>query len=322
MKRLFNIVAPALIASAVCAAAIGQQYPARPITFASAMAAGSTTDVLAREVAKLLSERIGQSIVVEVISGGGGLVATQKVINSKPDGYTFLFVTNGVISNQAMRTKPEFDVSKDLVAISPLFEGVFGLYINPDVPAKTVQEFVAYAKARPGKLNYGSSGIGGIVHLVSEDFRLRAGIDLVHVPYKGGAEYLPATIANQVQLSFADTSFAQPQVDAGKVRLLAVTAKQRLPQLPNVPTFEESGFQGYSPTFWTGLYAPRGTPQPIVERVNAELRAILTAQETKQRYAARGYLALWLPPAEAQRRVVDELNQLNKTIDTARIARQ
>ena len=322
MKQLSALLTACAMLSALCASAIAQQYPARTVTFASAMAAGSTTDILAREMAKLLSERMGQPIIVDAISGGGGIVAAQKVINAQPDGYTLLFVTNGLTSNQAMRKKPEFDISKDLIAISPLFEGIFGMYINPDLPVKTLQEFVAYAKARPGKLNYGTSGIGGIVHLVNADFAMRAGLDMVHVPYKGGAEYLPATMSNQVQLSFADVTFAQPQVDAGKVRLLAVTSKQRLPQLPNVPTFEESGFPGYTPTFWTGLYAPRGTPQPVIDRLNAEIKAIITTPEAKQRYAARGYQTLWMTPAEAQRRVNDEVAQFNKTIDAVKIERQ
>jgi tripartite-type tricarboxylate transporter receptor subunit TctC len=322
MKPAFRVFA--VVALLVCAwgSAVAQQYPARIITLNSAMAAGATTDVLAREIAKLLSERLGQQIIVEANAGGGGLVATQKVINAAPDGYSLLFVTNSLIANQAMRSKPEFDLSRDLVAISPVLEGTFGMYINPEVPANTVQEFIAYAKGRPGKINYGSSGVGSIVHLITEDFKIRAGLNMVHVPYKGGAEYLPATISNQVQASFLDVTFAQPQADAGKVRLLAVTSKQRLPNLPNVPTFEESGMNGYSPTFWIGMYAPRGTPQPVIDKLNGELRAILTPVEARARYAARGYQTMWAPPADAQRMVIEELNNLNKTIDTVKIQRQ
>lgn len=321
MKHLLGFIAVSAF-TLMAGVAGAQQYPARTVTFASAMAAGSTTDVLAREVAKLLSERMGQPVIVEAISGGGGIVAAQKVINAQPDGYTLLFVTNGLTSNQAMRQKPEFDIARDLIAISPLFEGIFGLYVYPGLPARTLKEFIAHVKANPGKINYGTSGIGGIVHLVTADFAVRAGLDMVHVPYKGGAEYLPATIANQVQLSFADVTFAKPQVDAGKVRVLAVTSKQRLPQMPDVPTFEESGFPGYAPTFWTGLYAPRGTPQAVIDRLNAEIRAIITPPEARARYAARGYQTLWMTPAEAQKRVIDEVAQFNKTIDTVKIERQ
>lgn len=309
----------ALTASAVASA---QQYPARPVTFASAMAAGSTTDVLSREFAKLLSERLGQPIIVEIVAGGGGIVAAQKVTNSQPDGHTLLFVTNSLTSNQAMRIKPEFDIAKDLVAITPLFEGIFGLYVNPEVPARSLQEFIAYARANPGKLNYGSSGTGGILHLVAAEFASRSNIDVTHVPYKGAGEFMPATIAGQIQFHFVDAAYAQPFVDSGRVRLLALTSKQRLPNLPNVPTFEESGFPGFSPTFWFGLYAPRGTPPAVVNRINAETRAILTTPEAKARYAARGYQTLWMSPADTQKRVVDEIAQFNKTIDAARIERQ
>jgi tripartite-type tricarboxylate transporter receptor subunit TctC len=323
MSKLSNIfIGVALAATALTATA--QQYPTKTVTFASAMAAGSSTDILARETAKFLNDRLGQSVVVEVVAGAGGNIAAQKVVNAAPDGYTLLFVTNGVISNQAMRSKPPFDITKELVIISPLFEGIFGLFVNPNVPAKTVNELIAHAKANPGKLNYGTSGIGGIVHLVNAEFAERAGINIVHVPYKGGAEYMPATIANQVQMNFADVSFAKPQVDAGKVRALAVSSKQRLASMPDVPTFEESGpaFAGYTPTFWMGLYAPKGTPQAIIDRLNAEVRAFVTPADARARYAARGYQTVWLPPADAQKRVNDELAQYNKIIDAVKIERQ
>jgi tripartite-type tricarboxylate transporter receptor subunit TctC len=320
MKSMFSIVAALLLVFS--AGAYSQQYPGRTVTFASAMAAGSTTDILAREIAKALSDRLGQSVIVDAVSGGGGLVAAKRIINAQPDGYNLLFTTNGLITNQAMRKQPEYDLAKDLIAISPLFEGIFGLYVNPDLPAKTLKEFVTYVKANPGKVNYGTSGIGGIVHLVSADFAVRAGLDMVHVPYKGGSEYMPATISNQVQLNFADVTFAQPQVEAGKVRVLAVTSKQRLPQMPNVPTFVENGYAGYTPTFWAGLYAPAGTPPAVVNKINTELRAIITTDEARKFYGSRGYQTLWLPPAEAQKRVIDELAQMNKTIDTVKIERQ
>ena len=321
-NRFKTFVALLLATTAITAGA--QQYPARTITFASAMAAGSSTDILARETAKFLNDRLGQPVIVDVVAGAGGNVAAQKVINATPDGYTLLFVTNGVISNQAMRSKPPFDITKELVIISPLFEGIFGLFTNPNLPAKTVNELITYAKANPGKLNYGTSGIGGIVHLVNAEFAERAGINIVHVPYKGGAEYMPATIANQVQMNFADVSFAKPQVDAGKVRALAVSSKQRLASMPDVPTFEESGpaFAGYTPTFWMGLYAPKGTPPAIIERLNADVRAFVTPADVKARYAARGYQTVWLPPAEAQKRVNDELASYNKIIDAVKIERQ
>lgn len=310
------------VALAASSAALAQGFPSRVITFKSAMAPGSTTDVMARELAKGLAERLNQPVIVEPVPGSGGLVAAQRVMHSQPDGHTLLFVSNGLISNQAMRKQPQMDLGKDLVPVSPLLEGYFGLYVNAEIPATTLRDFIAYAKARPGKINYGSSGVGGIVHLVTEDFRMRTGLDLVHVPYKGTAELLPELVSNRVQLTFADTTYMQPQVDAGKVRLLAVSSSKRLRQLPNVPTFEEQGLQGYTPTFWYGLYAPRGTPAAVVDKVNAELKALLTPPEVQQRYAERGYQTVWMPAADALRKVIDELAQMNKTIDHGKIERQ
>lgn len=324
-RRLPGLLIGAALLAGVLGTALAQSaqpYPSKVVTFKSAMAAGSTTDVMAREIGQLLSERMGQPVIVDPLAGSGGLLAAQKVINSPPDGYTLLFVSNGLISNQAMRAKPQTDLSKDLIAISPLLEGYFGLYVNANLPARTMQEFVAYAKANPGKVNYGSSGIGGIVHLVTEDFRMREGLDLVHVPYKGTAELMPAILSNQIQLTFADTTFMQPHIDSGKLRLLGVSSKKRLAQLPNAPTFEELGLKGFTPTFWYGLYAPRGTPAPIIERVNSELKAILTPQEAQQRYAARGYQTVWMTSADTQRKVQEELSQMNRTIDQIKIERQ
>jgi tripartite-type tricarboxylate transporter receptor subunit TctC len=311
------------LAMVICGTGVAQQgYPSRVVSFKSAMAPGSTTDVLARELAKSLGDRLGQVVIVEPVLGSGGLIAAQRVLNSAADGYTLLFSSNSLISGQAMRKQPPVDVSRDLVLVSPVVEGYFGLYVNPELPAKTLEEFIAYAKARPGQLNYGSSGVGGIVHLVGEDFRMRTGLDLVHVPYKGTAEMMPELLGNRIQFTFADTTIMQPHVDSGKLRLLAVSSAKRLPQLPAVPTFVELGLRGYTPTFWYGIYAPRGTPAAVVERVNAEMKVLLTSPDAQQRFADRGYHTIWLPPAEAQRKIADELSVLNKTIDASKIERQ
>jgi tripartite-type tricarboxylate transporter receptor subunit TctC len=315
-------------AVATCAALLGgigvaqPNYPSRVISFKSAMAAGSTTDVLARELAKSLGDRLGQTVIVEPTLGSGGIIAAQKVMNNPADGYTLLFSSNSIISTQAMRKQPQVDVTRDLVLVSPVVEGYFGMYVTPALPAKTLEEFIAYAKAHPGRINYGSSGTGGIVHLITEDFRMRTGLDIVHVPYKGTAEMMPELMANRIQLTFADTTIMQPYVDSGKLRLLAVSSAQRLKQLPNVPTFEELGVHGYTPTFWYGIYAAKATPPAVVERVNTEMKAILTSADAQQRFADRGYQTIWLPVPDAQRRVTDELAALNKTIDASKVERQ
>jgi tripartite-type tricarboxylate transporter receptor subunit TctC len=321
-SRFHRLLLAAVVGVATCAAAVAQEFPSRVISFKSAMAAGSTTDVLARELAKSLQERVKQPVIVETVAGSGGLIAAQRVLGSQPDGHTLLFSSNSIISNQAMRKNPTMDVRKDLVVVSTVIEGYFGMYVSAELPTPTLQEFVAYAKARPGKVNYGSSGVGGIVHLVAEDFRMRTGLDMVHVPFRGTAEMVPELLSNRVQLTFADTTIMQPHVDSGKMRLLAVSSRKRLRQLPNVPTFEESGLIGYTPTFWYGLYAPRGTPAAVVERLNTEMKALLTPAAQQQQFADRGYQTIWLPVAEGQQKVADELSMLNRTIEASMIERE
>jgi tripartite-type tricarboxylate transporter receptor subunit TctC len=319
--RFFYTFGSILFSFLVAGSAMAQQT-SRPIFWASAMAVGGSTDILAREAAKLLSESIGQTIVVEAVTGAGGVVAAQKVMSAPPDGSTFLFVTNSLIANQAMRKKPEFDLRKDLLAVSPLFEGTYGIYVTSELPITTLQELIAYSKANPGKLNYGTSGIGGGMHLFTEELKIRTGLSMLHIPYSGGAPVLVDLNANRVQMSLLDIVLAQPHVNSGKIRALAVTSKQRSPNLPNVPTTAEAGVPDYNPSFWMGLYAPTATPKPIVDRMNGALRTILTNPEVRSRYAARGYTTIWLTPEETQRKVAQELTQIAKTIEAARIERE
>jgi tripartite-type tricarboxylate transporter receptor subunit TctC len=295
---------------------------ARPITWTAAMAAGGPTDSAAREMAQMLSERLGRTITVDPIGGAGGLLAAQKVMNGPKDGTNFLFSTNSLLVNQVLRKKPEYDMARDFVGVSPLIEGPFGIFVNSAVPAGTLKELIDYAKANPGKLNYGSSGIGGIMHLITEDLKARAGIDMEHIPFKGGAQLITELVGNRVQLEILDPNFAKPHVDAGRLRALVVTSRERIVTLPNVPTTAESGLPGYTPTFWMGLYAPAGMPRAIIDQVNGELRAILTNPEVKKRYAARGFTTEWMTPDATQRRIAVELAQLNKVVDDAKIERQ
>jgi tripartite-type tricarboxylate transporter receptor subunit TctC len=273
-------------------------------------------------MAQLLSERLGRPITVDPIGGAGGLLAAQKVMNGPKDGSSFLFSTNSLIANQALRTKPEYDMARDFIGISPLIEGPFGIFINAAVPVNSLKELVDYAKANPGKLNYGSSGIGSITHLITEDFKARAGIDLVHIPFKGGAQFLLELVGNRVQLEILDPNFAKPQVDAGKLKTLVVTSRERIVTMPNVPTTAEAGMPAYTPTFWMGLYAPAGTASAIVEKMSGELKVILTNPDVRKRYAARGFLMDWYSPDATQKRIAAELAALNKIVDDAKIERQ
>jgi tripartite-type tricarboxylate transporter receptor subunit TctC len=324
MKFIRNVVAASIALTALGGggSVAWAQADSRPIVWTAAMAAGGPTDAAAREMAQMLSERLGRTITVDPIGGAGGLLAAQKVMNGPKDGTSFLFSTNSLLVNQVLRKKPEYDMAKDFIGISPLIEGPFGIFINTSVPVTTLKELLDYAKANPGKLNYGSSGVGGIMHLITEDLNARAGIDMVHIPFKGGAQLLTELVGNRVQLEILDPNFAKPHVDAGRLRALVVTSKERIVTMPNVPTTAESGLPGYTPTFWMGLYAPAGTSKAIVDQVNGELRNILNNAEVKKRYAARGFSTEWMTPEATQRRIATELATLNKVVEDAKIERQ
>lgn len=287
------------------------------------MAPGGSTDNVARELANALSERLKQSVIVQSVAGAGGAVAAQKVKSAPPDGSTFLFTTNSLLVNQVLRKKPEFDFRKDFVAAAAILEGPFGVFIHPSLPAKTLRELIEYAKANPGKLNYGSSGVGSSMHLAAEELNVLGGIKLFHVAYKGGNPALLDMLSNRVQVALLSTSTQHQQLaESGKLRVLAVTSKHRLPSMPNVPTTDEAGVPGYHPSFWMGLFAPTGTPPAILGKVNGDLRAILALPEIRKRYAMQNYNILSMTPDEAQRKVAEEITQLMKTVEAAGIERQ
>jgi tripartite-type tricarboxylate transporter receptor subunit TctC len=310
------------IMSLLDCAAFAQSTQA-PITWAAAMAAGGGTDVVARELAARLSERLGQVIVVENLAGAAGGVAALKVKSAQPNGLTYLFATNSLLTKQVMSLRPEFDMVRDFMAVAPLVEGPYGIFVNPSVPAQTLRSFIAYAKANPGKLNYASTGVGSSTHLAAEELNMRGGVKITHISYKGGAPAVLDLVADRVQMSILGiTANYQQMVDAGKLRLLAVTSRQRLSTMPTIPTAEESGLPGYHPTFWLGLFAPAGTSTAILNRINADLRSILGNPEIRQRYAAQGYTILTMTPDETQKKVGDEIADLSKIVDAAGIERQ
>lgn len=321
MKILLN-AALGVLAMAVTAGPSMAQSDTRAIVWTAAMAAGGPTDGLAREVAKMVSDRIGRTIVVDPIGGAAGLLAAQKVMNGEKDGSNFLFSTNSLLVNQVMRKKPEYDMARDFIGVSPLVEGPFGIFVHPSVPVNNLKELLAYAKANPGKLNYGSSGIGGIMHLITEDLNTRSGVDLMHIPLKGGAQLITELVGNRVQIEILDPNFAKAHVEGGRLKALAVTSKERIVTMPTVPTTAEAGLPGYTPTFWMGLFAPAGTSKGIVDRLNADLRVILSNAEVKKNFASRGFSTEWMTPEATQKRIADELALLSKVVESAKIEKQ
>lgn len=289
-KPLVN-VALALCAVAACTFAVpaaSQNYPDRPVKLVVPYPPGGSADILARLLEQRLGTQLGKSVVVENKPGAGTAIGADYVARSAPDGYTILL---GTVSSQAMNpalTKVGYDPIKDFVAIAPVATIPFVLDLNPSVPAKTVKEFVAYAKAHPGEINYSSAGNGTSNHLAGALFNQTAGTNLVHVPYKGSAPALQDLVAGRVQAMFDLVTTSLPMISAGKVHAIAVTSAKRVPTLPDVPTIKEAGYPDYEVTAWFGLFAPAGTPEAIVARLHDETARALASPEFHAHLAKLG----------------------------------
>lgn len=279
----------ALVALAVAESAIAQSWPERPIKFIMAAPAGSSLDVLGRTIADKLTARLGQPVVVEDKPAAGGTVATTEVARGAPDGYTMMIGFNGPLSFSPLLQKLPYDVQKDLAPVITTTSQPNVLAINASLPVKSVAELVAYAKANPGKLNYASVGNGSSSHLNMELFKQMAGFDAVHVPFNGSPPAVTATIQGETQMIFAVMQPLQAQIQAGKLRALAVTTAKRFSLLPDFPTIAESGYPGFEALAWNGVLVPAATPKPIVARLNAEINAILKEPDVVQKLHAQGF---------------------------------
>ena len=245
-------------------------YPSKPIKFVVPFAAGGGIDFTARATAQRLSEVIGQQVIVENQGGGGGTIGTNSVVRATPDGYTLLYhSTTGVVSSVVGKDLA-YDWLRDLAPVSLVTRFAPVLIVNPSLPAKDLKEFIALAKANPGKFSYGSSGAGTAIHLASELFKATAGVDIVHVPYRGNAGVMPDLLAGRIQMLIDGVPPQQKNIESGIVRALAVTTKTRAASLPNVPTMIEQGID-YEVPYWTAIYAPAATPKPIIEKLAAEI---------------------------------------------------
>lgn len=288
MKKLSLVVA-GIAGWSVLSFALAQSYPNRPIRAVVPLAPGGGTDTVARLVMGKLSEYLGQQIVVDNRGGGGGVIGTEIVAKATPDGYTLLMgsiTTNAV--NPALYKKLPYDHIRAFDGISMIGTAPNVLVVHPTVPAKSLKEFLAYAKANPGKINYGSAGIGSAPHLSMELIKGMAGVNMVHVPYKGAGLALADVLAGQVQALCSSLAGLLPHIKSGRVRALGVTTTGRNPQLPDVPTVAESGLAGYEVTIWYALYAPAGTPQPVLTRLNAETVKALASTDLKDRLTQQG----------------------------------
>jgi len=280
----------ALLFCAVLAVpAQAQSYPTKPIRLIVGFIAGGGTDRVSRVLSRKLSDSMGQQVIVDNRAGSAGLVGAVIAAKAPPDGYTlFVGSISALATNVSMYSKLPYDPVRDFTPVTLTMMSPYLLMVNPSLPAATLKEFIALAKAAPGKLNCASAGSGGGNHLAQEMFRFMAGIDIVHVPYKGGGDQLTAIIAGQVQSSFNLVPTAMPQIRAGRVRPLAVTSAQRMSILAEVPTIAEAGVPGYEATSWQGVVAPTGTPRAIVNRLYGEIVRALRTPDMMEWLAAEG----------------------------------
>ena len=281
-----------LIAAALCAAAAlpanAQNYPSRPVRIIVPFAAGGPADIYARFVGQRLQEALGQPFVIEDRPGGGSVLGTDAVAKSAPDGYTLLMMSNTHTVNESLIANKPFQLLRDFAPVAPVNYSDLLLVVHPSVPATTLAEFIALAKSRPHALNYASSGPGTPYHMAGELFKAMAGLDIVHVPYKGSSGARTDILGGQVQMMFDAITTMAPNVRAGKLKALGSTGKVRSPVLPEVPTVAEAGVPGYEAVIWLGIMAPLGTPKAIVERLNAEIRRIVNTPEVKEAWAKQG----------------------------------
>ena len=317
-RRFLHLAAGAAAASVTAQAAFAQSYPARPVHIIVGFAAGGPNDTVARLIGQWLSERLGQQIVVENHTGAGGTIATGEVAHAAADGYALLLVTAADTVNATLYQKSSFDFARDIAPVAAIARVPNVLVVNPAVPASTVGELVAYAKANPGKINMATAGIGSTPHMSGELFKQMAGVDLVDVAYRGGAPALIDLIAGQVQVMFEPTVSTVGYVRAGKLRALAVTSASRSDLLPDVPTVGES-VPGYEVSQWYGIGAPRSTPAAILARLNQAINAALADPKLTARLADLGATTTPMTIAEFAKLVADETGKWAKVIRAANI---
>jgi len=308
--RWLAVAALALGAATVAA----QDYPTKPVKIIVPFAAGGPADVYARYIGQRLSEALGQPFIVDDRPGAGSVIGTDAVAKSAPDGYTLLLMSNAQTVNESLIPNKPYALLRDFVPIAPINYSDLVLVVNPSVPAGTLQEFTALAKAQPGKLNYASSGPGTPYHMAGELYKSMAGVDIVHVPYKESSGARTGVLGGQVEMMFDAVTTMSEQAKAGKVKALATSGKSRSSVMPNVPTLSEAGVPGYEAVIWLGLMAPKGTPPAIVGRLNAEVAKIVNRPDVRSEWAKQGAVAMTMSPDEFARYVADDVVKWERVI--------
>jgi tripartite-type tricarboxylate transporter receptor subunit TctC len=320
-RQFLQLAAGAAVLPAASRMADAQAYPSRPVRLIVPVPPGGALDIIARLMGQWLSEKLGQSFIIENRPGGGTNIGVEAVVRAPADGYTLLLVPGSVTANATLYPKLNFDFIRDIIPIALISELPLVMEVNPSFPAKTVPEFIAYAKANPGKISMASGGTGSTSHIGGELLKLRTGIDMLHVPYRGGAPAVTDLLGGQVQVYFSPLPESIETIKAGNVRALAVTTAKRSEALPDVPTIGES-VPGFEASTWQGIGAPKNTPAEIVERLNKEINAGLVDPAIKKHLADLGSMPKPLSPAAFKQMIVEETEKWAKVIHEANIPLQ
>jgi tripartite-type tricarboxylate transporter receptor subunit TctC len=303
--------------AAFAAPAYAQSWPAKPVKIVVPFGPGGPADIYARIVGQELSGALGQQFVIENKAGAGGTIGTDVVAKAAPDGYTVLMMSNTLTTNETLLANKPYALLRDLMPVAPVNSSDLVMVVSPSVPAKTLKEFIALAKAQPGKLAYASAGPGTPYHLAGELFATMTGTELLHVPHKNSGEARTDVMGGHVQMMFDAVTAMKSNIEAGQVRALATTGLTRSSVLSDVPTLNEAGVPGYETTIWLGIMAPKGTPQEIVDRLNAEIGKIIAKPAVKEAWAKQGAVPMTMTPTEFGTFLKADIDKWAKVIDKA-----
>jgi tripartite-type tricarboxylate transporter receptor subunit TctC len=318
MSRLLNLGLLLASALGLSSPAAAQEYPARNVKIIVPFGPGGSADVYARFLGQYLSETLKRSFVIENRPGAGAIIGTDEVVKAEPDGYTLLMMSNTHTVNETLLPNRPYQLMRDLVPVAPVNSSDLVMVINPSIPAKDVKEFIALAKSKAGALNYASSGPGTPYHLAGELFKYMTGTDIVHVPHRASGDARTSVIGGHTQMMLDAIATMAPTIKDGQVKALGVTGQKRSSILPDVPTVAEA-VPGYEATIWLGIMAPKGTPQPIVDKLNAEINKILTRPDVKEAWAKQGVETLVMSPAEFDKYLRADIEKWGKVVKEAGI---
>jgi tripartite-type tricarboxylate transporter receptor subunit TctC len=312
-RKFLHLASGAAALPAVSRIARAQAYPTRPVRLIVGFAAGQAIDIVTRIVAQSLSGRLGQQFIIENRPGAGGNIGTEAVVRAPPDGYTLLAIGSNNMINATLYEKLNYDFIRDIAPVASIYRVPQIMEVNPSFPAKTVPEFIAYANANPGKINFASAGSGSVAHVTGELFKMMAGVNILHVPYRGAAPALTDLLGGQVHVMFDNLPSSIEHIRAGRLRPLAVTATTRLQGLPDVPTIGDF-VPGFETSAWAGIGAPKNTPVEIIDKLNREINAVLADPKIEARFTDLGGMVLALSPSEYGKRIAEETEKWAKVI--------